>query len=47
MKQFRITEVIVYHVDAEYEEEARGIFLNSEDPDEFFAYVDDREVEEA
>jgi hypothetical protein len=47
MKQFRITEVAVYLVDAEDEEEAESIFLNSEDPNEFFSYVDDREVEEA
>lgn len=46
MAIFRITETAVYDVEADDAEEAESIFLQSDDPDQFFMYVDQREVEE-
>jgi hypothetical protein len=47
MPRFLITETAEYIVEAEDEDEAEAIFLNSEDPNEFFVAVPERFVEPA
>jgi hypothetical protein len=46
MATFRITELVVYEVEADSAEEAEQLFLNAESSNEFFVCVEEREVEE-
>jgi hypothetical protein len=50
MARFLITETVEYLIDdpeIETEDEAESVFLNSENPDDYFVAVTDRTVEDA
>jgi hypothetical protein len=47
MPKFKVTEVVVYLVDADDEDHAEDIITNAEDRDQYCIEVSDRYAEEA
>ena len=47
MPKYRVTEIVVYEVEADDEEHAVDIIIECDDPDAFFLEVRDRSAEEA
>lgn len=45
MPKFHVTEIVVYEVEADDVEHAEQIIINSDNPDQYFVEVSEREVE--
>lgn len=47
MPTFKVRETVIYEVEADDAEHAEQIIINSEDPNEYFVEVEDREAWES